>query len=169
MNAAIEAARAGEQGRGFAVVSSEVRKLAEHSGSSAVQIGEILKSLRENTRQLTEHFNNVKQLLERGNTSVLRSEESLVRISDNAVQTLNRVEKVDTFIQQVKSSSDEMISELNSIAAITTQSSESANEILSSVRRQREQVEQVRTNYHRLEELIRNLEQIADSEQAEAS
>lgn len=169
LNAAIEAARAGEHGRGFAVVSGEIRKLAEHSGSSAVQIGDILHSLLENTHRLTERFNLVKQSLAHGNASVLRSEESLGRIADNAVQTLNRVEKVDTFIQQVKTSSDEIVSELNAVATITSQSSESANEIMSSVRRQREQIEQVRMNYHRLEELIRNLEQMADKGQAEAS
>jgi len=168
LNAAIEAARAGEHGRGFSVVSNEIRKLAEHSGSSAVRIGQILESLQEKTRRLTERFDNVKQTLVRGNDSVLRSEESLDRISDNAVQTLNRVEKVDAFIQQFKTSSDEIVTELNAIASITSRSSESANDILSSVRRQREQIGQVLANYNRLEALIRNLEQIVGTEQAKA-
>jgi methyl-accepting chemotaxis protein len=169
LNAAIEAARAGEHGRGFSVVSTEIRKLAEHSGSSAVRIGNILESLQEKTRQLTERFDNVKQTISRGNDSVQRSEESLGRISDNAAQTLNRVEKVDAFIQQVKTSSDEIVAELNSVASITSQSSESASDILSSVRRQREQIEQVLANYNRLEQLIRNLEQMVGTEQAKAS
>jgi|GEM_PF-1316899 len=169
LNAAIEAARAGEHGRGFSVVSTEIRKLAEHSGSSAVRIGNILESLQEKTRQLTERFDNVKQTISRGNHSVQRSEESLGRISDNAAQTLNRVEKVDAFIQQVKTSSDEIVAELNSVASITSQSSESASDILSSVRRQREQIEQVLANYNRLEQLIRNLEQMVGTEQAKAS
>ena len=53
LNAAIEAARAGEQGRGFAVVADEVRKLAERTTQSAVEVSNIISHLSGKIEQST--------------------------------------------------------------------------------------------------------------------
>ncbi len=47
LNASIEAARAGEHGRGFAVVAEEIRKLAEQSNASAVEIKKLVHQVRD--------------------------------------------------------------------------------------------------------------------------
>ena len=54
LNAAIEAARAGEHGRGFAVVADEVRKLAERTTRSAVEVTGIVGGIGTRVSQLRE-------------------------------------------------------------------------------------------------------------------
>lgn len=51
LNAAIEAARAGEAGRGFAVVADEVRKLAEKTMSSTLDVSNAIRAIQESTNK----------------------------------------------------------------------------------------------------------------------
>ncbi|HCB93081.1 MAG TPA: methyl-accepting chemotaxis protein [Selenomonas sp.] len=53
LNAAIEAARAGEHGRGFAVVADEVRKLAEQSHDTAVNIQSLTEKVTSSVQNLS--------------------------------------------------------------------------------------------------------------------
>lgn len=66
LNAAIEAARAGEHGRGFAVVADEVRKLAERTQKSLVEIQTtiniIVQSIMEASEEMNRNSERMRQL-----------------------------------------------------------------------------------------------------------
>ncbi|HEY9101722.1 methyl-accepting chemotaxis protein [Chitinimonas sp.] len=100
LNAAIEAARAGEQGRGFAVVADEVRKLAERTGQATVEIGNMITSVRDDTRD------------------ALGRMEGAIKAVDLGV---NRAADATGRIEAIRSSTGEMVAKMDDIVAATAE------------------------------------------------
>jgi len=63
VNAAIEAARAGDAGKSFRVVASEVKRLAEHTAQSGLEIVIYLKSIQEGTRGTMSTIQKIAQII----------------------------------------------------------------------------------------------------------
>ena len=93
LNAAIEAARAGEHGRGFAVVADEVRKLAERTQKSLVEINStiqiILQSINDAGEKMGVNAQSIKATSE--------SSKSVQETITDTVETMSKAkEKVET-------------------------------------------------------------------------
>ena len=112
LNAAIEAARAGEHGKGFAVVAAEVRKLAEESKQSAIQIQTVVRDIQRDTEQVETAF-----------------EESSVHVESGVSQ----MGEVASAFREIVSVIEETSRQMSEIAAATEEVSANTTEVAVSV------------------------------------
>jgi len=112
----VEAARAGEYGKGFAVVAAEVRKLAERSQVSAVEIDTLTRT----SLRTTEEAGKMMAALvpEIGKTGKLVQEIAAASMEQNsgAEQVNNAIQQLNQITQQNAAASEEMATSSEELA-----------------------------------------------------
>ena len=123
LNAAIEAARAGEAGRGFAVVADEVRKLAEKTKVSLVDIKEVVGRITVGVDTTNKSIENEVSVLNDVLKASNDNKESIHSLLDN-IKVLT--EKMSSYADQM----DSLDNELHSIEGLVLDVKKGSTDVL---------------------------------------
>jgi methyl-accepting chemotaxis protein len=155
LNASIEAARAGDFGRGFAVVAEEIGKLADQSMRSSGEIKKMMDDIQNKTKtvvlsiQKTKEsrafqesslnsvivtFNDIIEHVEYLNHSLSGISKGISVIETNKDETLNFVENITAALEEIASSTTELVgtaeNQLNSTEMLNSDAESLKNEAI---------------------------------------
>jgi len=129
LNAAIEAARAGTQGRGFAVVADEVRALAERTTKATREIGTMIKSIQQETRQAVRAMEEGVQEVTQGTAGAAKSGQALEDILEQINLVTGQINQIATAAEEQTATTHEISANIQEISNTVQTGARSSQEI----------------------------------------
>lgn len=139
LNAAIEAARAGEAGRGFAVVADEVRKLAEKTMTSTLDVSNAIRAIQESTDKSMGAVDNAVMRISEATELANQSGAALEEIVATVEATSDQVQAIAAASEEQSAASEEInrsIIEVNDMSRMTAEAMAEANQAVADLANQ---------------------------------
>ncbi len=156
-NAAIEAARAGDAGRGFAVVGDEIRKLAENSSKSAVDIANIVKKVEGESRETIIAMKDGMKMLNEGEDVINTALEAMEKISTGIITITDSVGELNIKSDALAQDGQEVKQQISNVVKSSQENKESAQLVNSSISGTVAALQQLADSSKSLEEAIKTL------------
>ena len=144
LNAAIEAARAGEQGRGFAVVADEVRKLAERTANSTLEISSVIEKVREGISSVMESMHEGVSQANQGMQQAGQTSEAIGRINAGSQKVVGTVNDIGSALREQSVANNEIAVSVEKIAQMIEENNAAVDETAKTARG----LEQLASNLH---------------------
>lgn len=132
LNAAIEAARAGDAGRGFAVVAEEIRKLAEDSRRSAVEIEKIISDVQKDTQAAGKAIETMESSVKEGNKSSAEAEVIFQEIAKSSEETFSASKEIQSATITQKDSISTVVKNFEQIVVVSEETAAGTQQVASS-------------------------------------
>ncbi|GAA0717018.1 hypothetical protein GCM10008905_02160 [Clostridium malenominatum] len=119
LNASIEAARAGEVGRGFKVVAEEIKKLAEESKVAIIDINNIIKEFKEESRKSFLEIERLKTINAEENKLIVETKGVFLNINHTIEFLKDKIEDVNSQISELTKGNNEVVKSISGIWSVS--------------------------------------------------
>ncbi|MFS0574090.1 methyl-accepting chemotaxis protein [Sporosarcina sp. 179-K 3D1 HS] len=163
LNAAIEAARAGEHGKGFAVVADEVRKLAEQSKTSAIQIVKLTTTIQQDTKNVEHAVADSLKNVEQGVEVIDEAGRAFSSIGSAIQRMSGQIVEISAATEEISASAEEVTASVQEIANQSSQASNQTEQNTAAVEEQLATLEEIHSvAYHLSQQALQLQEAIQE-------